>query len=261
MSDQRHHVRWLFHATAMVRDYESSRDALQDLAGLRVLEDTAIEDPTVGRRGGMAWLGDTSLELGEPRGDASPVQGFIDRFGPGLHSIGLQVEDLDATVAHLAALDVRVVARNDEFAFIFCDPRDTEGLLIQFASVEMPFDPRFGGEIPDGPTPLLPVNKLAWVAASVANPATSAPRLAEIFGTTVTFTEPTRAGIAIGDNTLLLTTGPTDARPRWSSLGLLVPNLAEATAILDAANWPDPTLAGEVPIQLVDHLLPHDPRL
>jgi hypothetical protein len=58
----------------MVADYERTRDALIRLAGLRVLEDSRLDDPAIGRRGGMAWLGDNVIEIGEPivDGDAPP---------------------------------------------------------------------------------------------------------------------------------------------------------------------------------------------
>ena len=61
-----HRVRWCFHTTAMVADYERTRDALAWLAGSRVLEDHVVADPAIGRRGGMTWIGDNSIELGDP---------------------------------------------------------------------------------------------------------------------------------------------------------------------------------------------------
>ena len=70
-------VRWMFHATAMVRDYEAAVAPLTRLFGARVLHDTIEEDPAIGRRGGMMWLGDGSIEVGEPAGPDSPVTRFL----------------------------------------------------------------------------------------------------------------------------------------------------------------------------------------
>ena len=94
-----HRVRWCFHTTAMVADYERTRDALIRLVGLRVLEDSRIEDPAIGRRGGMAWVGDNIIEIGEPIVEGGAVDRFVQRFGSHMSSIAVQVADIDATVA------------------------------------------------------------------------------------------------------------------------------------------------------------------
>jgi len=262
----------------MVHGYEDACQSLQRLGGLRVLEDTSLAEPEVGRRGGMAWIGDNSLEFGEPFGPQSPVTGFLNRFGPGMHSLGVQVTNLDATLAHLLTLKVDVVARSEEFAFVFCDPRDTEGLLLQFASTEMPFDPRFGGAVPElAITPLLDVSALAYVGATVPDPGGSATRLAEVIGTAVTFSAGgVTAGVDLGDCTLGLTKGGKGERSRWTHLGLLVPDLQAAETLLHDDGWEPrlqigldgrgelaiaPERTGMIPVTLVDALLPGDPRL
>ncbi len=97
---RRHHVRWLFHSTAMVADYDLAVRNLATLVGLTVLEYSESTEPGIGRRGGVAWAGDNAIEIGEPIGDGAAAQ-FVERFGGGMHSIALQVENLEATMAHL----------------------------------------------------------------------------------------------------------------------------------------------------------------
>src|SRR5262249_24825806 len=103
-----HRVRWMFHAIAWVRDYEAARDDRTATVGLRVREDLRVEDPRIARRGGMAWIGDNSLELGQPLMPGTATARFVERHGPGMHSIALQVEDLAATYEHLEAAGVRM---------------------------------------------------------------------------------------------------------------------------------------------------------
>src|SRR6516162_10147770 len=88
-----------FHSTCMVNDYDVTVATLGRVAGLRVLEYGEAED--IGRRGGMTWIGDNSLEVAQPIVDGHAAQRFLHRFGPGMHSYALQVTDLDATIAHL----------------------------------------------------------------------------------------------------------------------------------------------------------------
>jgi catechol 2,3-dioxygenase-like lactoylglutathione lyase family enzyme len=285
--DARHHVRWCFHTTAMVADYERTRDALAWLVGSRVLEDHVVPDPAIGRRGGMTWIGDNSIELGEPAVAGGAVDRFVERFGSHMSSIAVQVEDIDATVEHLEAVGCRVASRIDE-VIVFTDPRTTAGVVIEWYGAEAPNDPRFGTAIPSYPvTPLLGVSHMAFGGAVVEDVQSSASRLAEVFGTSVTFRDDggagsPHAGVSLGDMTLALFPLPDpDAsealwghvyrRPQTSSLGVRVPDLSVALERLTAAGvrlvrhdkdaivvHPDAT--GGVVLVVVERLLPGDPR-
>ena len=119
----------------MVADYERTRDALIRLVGLRVLEDSRLDDPAIGRRGGMAWLGDNIIEIGEPIVDGGAVDRFVRRFGSHMSSIAVQVADIDATVAFLAERGVRVASRVDGH-IVFTHPADTAGVVIEWFGAE-----------------------------------------------------------------------------------------------------------------------------
>lgn len=285
----RHEVRWCFHTTAMVADYERTRDALAWLVGSRALEDHRYEDPAIGRRGGMTWIGDNSIELGEPIVAGGAVDRFVQRFGSHMSSIAVQVADTDATIAHLEALDCRVASRIDG-DIVFTDPRTTAGVVIEWYGGRSPNDPRFGTPIPPySVQPLLDVTQMAFGGAVVDDPDAAADRLAELFGTTVTFRDrgaPTgraRAGVSLADMTLALFSLPRDAqestrlwghvydRAQTSSLGVRVRDLGAALEALVAADvalvrhdehgivvHPDAT--GGVVLVVVDTLLPGDPR-
>jgi hypothetical protein len=283
-----HRVRWCFHTTAMVADYERTRDALAWLVGSRALEDHVVDDPAIGRRGGMTWIGDNSIELGEPAVAGGAVDRFVQRFGSHMSSIAVQVDDADATVAHLASVGCRVASRVDE-VIVFTDPRTTEGIVIEWYGGQAPNDPRFGTPIPPYPVePLLEVTHMAFGGAVVPSPGSSAERLAEVLGTEVTFRAPgaapgaPQAGVSLGDMTLALypLTGAAESEALWghvyeraqtSSLGVRVPSLGAALDRLQTAGVPlvrhddaaivvDPRATGGVVLVVVDRLLPGDPR-
>ena len=285
----RHDVRWCFHTTAMVADYERTRDVLTRLAGLRVLEDSRLEDPAIGRRGGMAWLGDNVLEIGEPIVAGGAVDRFVSRFGSHMSSIAAQVADLDATLAFLAGHGVRLSSRiGDHIAFT--NPADTAGVVIEWYDDEdHELDPRFGAPLPaQVTTPTLDVQQMAFGGAVVADPVGDAERLAELIGRGVTFVDAQAppgspmAGVSIGDMTLALYPipdpdssarlwGHTYSRPQTCNLGLRVPELTEArialaTAGIDVLRNEDdslvigPEVTGGVTLVLVEQLLPGDPR-
>ncbi len=284
----RHEVLWCFHTTAMVTDYEATRDALAWLAGSRALEENWLDDPAIGRRGGMTWIGDNSIELGEPIVEGGAVDRFIKRFGSHMSSIAVQVADIDATVAHLVSRGVRVASRIDD-VIVFTDPRTTAGVVIEWYGSESENDPRFGTPIPPySMTPLLEVTRMAFGGAVVDDPPSAAEHLADILATTVTFvntdTPPgwPAAGVSLLDMTLALYPIPDPEasnglwghayrRPQTSNMGILVPDLGVALAALTDAHVPlvrhdeqqivvHPEATGGVVLVVVDELLPGDPR-
>jgi catechol 2,3-dioxygenase-like lactoylglutathione lyase family enzyme len=276
----------MFHATAMVRDYDATVESLERLFGFRVLHVNVSEEAGIGRRGGMTWVGDGSVEIGEPAGANSPVQAFVERFGGGMHSIALQVDDTEAAKAHFAALDV-AVATEPYAGMVWTRPADTAGVLIEWFSLEEPTDPRWGARVPDGPRPLVPVERLAFVTAMVRDPARDGERLAEILGTSATQIADRGAShnievlLSLGDCSLaLIELGDAETsfarwgvaydRPRVHGVGLQVDDVDAALGALagvgigahcrtDGFVVLDP-LALPLPVMLCDHLLPGDPR-
>ena len=285
---RRHHVRWLFHSTAMVADYDLAVRNLAALVGLTVLEYGESTEPGIGRRGGLAWAGDNAVEIGQPIVEGAAAQ-FVTKFGGGMHSIALQVEDIEATMAHLQQEEVRIAARPRP-EMCFSDPRDTGGVFFQWSTFELADDPRFGGARPDPPSPgrvLAPATHHAFVGALVDDPIGWAGRFAALLGTAVTFENPGAepgqpvAGVSLADCTLALYPLPGDngralwgrtyERSRTHLLALRVEDLGAATDALHRAgitivHWGadlvvlDPAATGGVQTALTGSLLPGDPR-
>jgi hypothetical protein len=283
---RRHHVRWLFHSTAMVADYDLAVRNLAVSVGLSVLEYGESDEPGIGRRGGMAWAGDNAIEIGQPIVEGAAAQ-FVSRFGGGLHSVALQVEDLEATMAHLQQQEVHIAARPLP-EMCFTDPRDTGGVFLQWSTFELAVDPHFGGPRPAAlPYVLAPATQQAFVGALVDDPVAWAHRFAELLGTNVTFArtdaEPGQpaAGVSLGDCTLALyplpgADGPAlwgraYERARTHLVALRVDDLGAAAGALAQAGIPtvrheadlvvlDPAATGGVQIALTGQLLPGDPR-
>ena len=265
----------LWHATAMGPDYDGLLRPLQRCFGAVVMHDHVSEDPAVGRRGGMIWVGDNSIEIGAPVGDRSPVRGFVEKLGGGMHSIALRVADAAATRERLASHGVEPVAAVSEDIF-FTRPAATAGLLLEWSATHTDDDPRWGFPLGERVVPpLAPATQYAFVSAVVTDPPAVAEQLAGLFGTDVVRLTPgagpdeIAAIVSLVDCLLVLQ--QTTGRTRFHAQGLVVDDLDASLAalaeagiravgalddmvLLDPAALPVPTYLGE-------RLLPEDPRL
>src|SRR3954451_23357679 len=235
----------------------------------------------------MTWIGDNSIELGQPIVDGGGAARFVERTGGGMHSVALQVRDIEATIAHIESCGVKIAARPQP-EFCFSDPRDTGGVFFEWGVLELDIDPRFDAAVPDHVTPpLLDVTTQAFIGAVVDDPSKWADLYARLLGSDLTFEDPNaepgapRVGVSLGDCTLALYAMPGDAsvelwgrqydRARCHLMALGVADLETAGAELREAGVAvhrrtermlvlDPKATGDVQVALVDVLLPGDPR-
>jgi methylmalonyl-CoA/ethylmalonyl-CoA epimerase len=84
-------------------------------------------------------LGDAAIELIEPKGSET-IARFLEKRGPGLHHVAVEVEGIEEVLALLTSLQVplidqvpRIGAQGHKVAFVH--PRATGGVLIEL--VEM----------------------------------------------------------------------------------------------------------------------------
>jgi catechol 2,3-dioxygenase-like lactoylglutathione lyase family enzyme len=278
----------MFHATAMGPDYDEILGPLARLFGCRVLHRQQLEEP-VGRDGGMTWIGDNSIEIGAPYGEGSSVATFVERLGGGMHSVAVQVDDLAVTLARIEALGVEVGARIGP-EIVFTRPGATAGLVLEWASHVQADDPRWGAPEPAyDEAPIVNVQRMAFVAALVRDPARDGDRLAEVldtarydYGDDLPPDVP-HVALDLGDCMLALYPLPPDEptsravwggaydRPRCIALGLSVAHQPTAERTLADAGVPVHHRAHDgrtvfleglpFPVVLTDQLLEGDPRV
>ena len=94
-------------------------------------------------------VGETSIELISPKGNDGLAK-FLEKRGPGLHHIALEVEGIDAALALLTALGVPLIdtvprrgARGHKVAFVH--PKATGGVLVELV------EPQESGHVASDP--------------------------------------------------------------------------------------------------------------
>ncbi|MFB6093104.1 MAG: VOC family protein [Haloquadratum sp.] len=118
------------HVGIAVESVEDAEPVLDALGCERVVDDTV--------EGRFRWvyyrLGAASrLELIEPVAADTFLTEFLDRHGPGLHHVTLEVADIDAVVDALDAAGIETIDRRsyEGWTEAFVSPRNATGVLFQ----------------------------------------------------------------------------------------------------------------------------------
>lgn len=120
------------HIGVAVSDIEAALPFYRDILGL-VPHPPEESD---GARIVSLALGESEVELLEPRSPGSPIAKFLERRGPGIHHVCYRVPDLDAALAACKAAGYQLVdevprpgAGGHRVAFIH--PKSTAGILLE----------------------------------------------------------------------------------------------------------------------------------
>ena len=133
-------VRGLEHVAWAVHDIDAAVAKLREVFALEPTHREVVESQKT--EAALLPLGDSNLELIAPRGNESLAR-FLEKRGPSLHHVALEVADLDAALASLRALGVRLIdetprigARGHRVAFVH--PSAFSGLLVELVELVHP---------------------------------------------------------------------------------------------------------------------------
>jgi methylmalonyl-CoA/ethylmalonyl-CoA epimerase len=124
----------LDHIGVAANSIEESIGLYRDLLGLDLGGIEEIADQKV--KAAFLKVGDTNIEIIEPTSPDSPIAGFLEKKGGGIHHIAIRVVGIEAMIDKLKAAGVRMIdekprigAHNKKIAFIH--PKSTNGVLIE----------------------------------------------------------------------------------------------------------------------------------
>lgn len=113
----------------------------RDALGLEV---EGVEDVTSqGVRAHFIRVGESSLELLEATVPWSPIAGFVEKRGPGIHHITLRVDDLRAVLERLKRKGVRLIDQEPREGaegglIAFVHPSAAHGVLVELKQAAAP---------------------------------------------------------------------------------------------------------------------------
>jgi len=136
-------IKRLDHVAICVRDVDQAAAEWRRLFGLEPREHEVVASQKT--EAVLLPLGDTSVELIAPQGNES-LSRFLEKRGPGLHHVAVQVEGIEEAIGLLEALGVAMIdrtprrgARGHKVAFVH--PRSTGGVLVELVEPDRAVDP------------------------------------------------------------------------------------------------------------------------
>ncbi len=122
------------HIGIATRQLDNGLAVWRDILGLQVESTEEISEQGV--RVAMLRIGDTHVELLEPLSDNSTVGRFLDKRGPGIHHIAIEVEDIQETMTELKRRGTRLVDESPRIGaggclVAFIHPSSTNGVLLE----------------------------------------------------------------------------------------------------------------------------------
>lgn len=126
-------IKKIDHVAICVDDMDAACAKYKELFGLEpTVREVVASQKTEAT---LLGLGETSLELISPKGNAG-LEKFLEKRGPGIHHIAVEVEGIEDALALLKQLGVplvddapRVGARGHKVAFLH--PKATGGVLVE----------------------------------------------------------------------------------------------------------------------------------
>lgn len=122
------------HIAIVVPELEAAQSFWVEALGLPLERVAAVPEEAVE----VAFLpaGEGEIELLQPTDPESGVARYLEKRGPGMHHLCLEVDDLEATLARLRQAGVELIneqpRRNAEGrAYAFVHPRSTGGVLVE----------------------------------------------------------------------------------------------------------------------------------
>jgi len=126
-------IKKIDHVAVCVNDIDAAAAKYKEVFGLAVtVRETVASQKT---EAVLIPIGDSNIELIAPRGNDGLVK-FLEKRGPGLHHIAIEVEGIENALAFLKGIGVPLIdetpragARGHKVAFVH--PKATGGVLVE----------------------------------------------------------------------------------------------------------------------------------
>ena len=124
------------HVGIAVDDLEETSSFWGDILGIVHTHTESVETESVNTK--IYDTGKGKIELLDSLDETSPVRKFIQKRGPGVHHICLEVEDINLAIKELKESGIEVLSDfprvgAEGYKIVFIHPKSTGGVLVELA--------------------------------------------------------------------------------------------------------------------------------
>lgn len=122
------------HIAILVNDMEAPLSFWRDALGMEV---TGVKDiPAEAAQIAFLPTGGSEVELVRPTTDDSGLAKYLEKRGPGMHHICLEVDDIEGMLAQLKAKDIQLINETPKIAadgkkYAFIHPKSAFGVMVE----------------------------------------------------------------------------------------------------------------------------------
>ena len=127
-------IKRIHHIAVVVEDIEAALQFWHDILGMEPAQVSNI--PQENARVAFLPLGGSEIELVQPSAPDTSLSRFLEKHGPGMHHLCLEVDDLNAWLERLKARGVMLINEQpkqgeDGRLYAFIHPKSTHGVLLE----------------------------------------------------------------------------------------------------------------------------------
>lgn len=139
-------VKKIDHVAVCVSDIDAAAATWSKVFGLEMREREVVASQKT--EAALLPIGESNVELISPQGNEGLAK-FLEKRGPGIHHIAIEVEGIEGALGFLKTLGVPLIdetprkgARGHKVAFIH--PKATGGVLVELVEPDATHDPNAG---------------------------------------------------------------------------------------------------------------------
>lgn len=131
-------IRKINHIAILVEDIEASLKFWHETLGLKPFG--VVDKPAESARIAFLPVGETDIELVQPTTSESGLSRFLEKHGPGMHHLCLEVDDLPGTLLKLISNGIQLINEQpkmdeDGRLYAFIHPKSANGVLVELYQV------------------------------------------------------------------------------------------------------------------------------
>ena len=124
------------HIAIAVNNVEESAKVYQEALGVDSVEFETVESEGV--KVAIIHLENGRIELMQPTNDASPIKKFLDKKGPGLHHMALEIDNIEGEVSRMEGCGIQFLGKirpgSAGTKVTFIHPKSLHGVLAELCS-------------------------------------------------------------------------------------------------------------------------------